>query len=77
MKANDVKQQNRQLVVLRFMVRHATQQGNAQPSNGYRVELPRPHDAIGVVLRDAYLRDIELPDDMNLLLRRMNGASHP
>lgn len=77
MKADDVKQQNRRSVVLRFMVRLATQQGNAQPSSGYRVELPRPHDAIGVVLRDAYLRDIELPDDMSLLLRRMNGTRHP
>lgn len=59
------------------MVRHATQQSNTQPVSGYRVELPRPHDAIGVVLRDAYVRDIELPDDMNLLLRRMNGNRRP
>ncbi len=59
------------------MVRHATQQRNDQPVSGYRVELPRPHDAIGVVLRDAYLRDIELPDDMTLLLRRMNGNRRP
>lgn len=55
------------------MVRHASQQGHAQPS-GYRVELPRPHDAIGVVLRDVFLRDCELPDDMTRMLRRMNGA---
>lgn len=55
------------------MVRHASQQGNAQPSNGYRVELPRVHDAMGVVLRDAYLRDCDLPDDMAALLGRMNG----
>lgn len=59
------------------MVRHASQQSNAQPSIGYRVELPRPHDAIGVVLRDAYLRDIELPDDMTVLLRRMNANHCP
>lgn len=59
------------------MVRHASQQGNAQLQSGYRVELPRPHDAIGVVLRDTYLRDIDLPDDMNLLLRRMNGNRCP
>lgn len=60
------------------MVRHASQQANAQQSpGGYRVELPRPHDAIGVVLRDAYLRDIELPEDMNQLLRRMNGNRCP
>lgn len=57
-----------------FMVRHATSEGNPQQPNGYRVELPRPHDAIGVVLRDSYLRDIDLPEDMILLLRRMNGV---
>ena len=57
-----------------FMVRHATPEGNAQQPVGYRVELPRPHDAIGVVLRDSYLRDIELPEDMTVLLRRMNGV---
>jgi len=74
MKAYDVKQQNRRPVVSMFMVRHATSEGNAQQPKGYRVELPRPHDAIGVVLRDSYLRDIELPEDMALLLRRMNGV---
>lgn len=74
MKGHDVKQQNRQLVVWMFMVRHASQQGNAQQLSGYRVELPRVHDAMGVVLRDAYLRDCELPEDMAVLLRRMNGA---
>lgn len=56
------------------MVRHASQQGNAQQQRGYRVELPRVHDAMGVVLRDAYLRDCDLPEDMTALLRRMNGA---
>jgi hypothetical protein len=75
MKVHDVKQQNPRSVVWMFMVRHASQQGNAQPPSGYRVELPRAHDAIGVVLRDSYLRDIELPEDMALLLRRMNGAN--
>jgi len=74
MKVCDVKQQNRQSVVWMFMVRHATPQGNTHQPGGYRVELPRPHDAIGVVLRDSYLRDIELPDDMAVLLRRMNGT---
>lgn len=58
------------------MVRHASQQGIAQPSNGYRVELPRVHDAMGVVLRDAYLRDYDLPEDMAVLLGRMNGHSN-
>ncbi|WP_447728836.1 hypothetical protein [Sphingomonas koreensis] len=72
MKDRDVKQQNPRSVVLRFMVRHTSQQGNAQPS-GYRVELPRVHDAVGVVLRDAYLRDSDLPEDMMALLRRINA----
>lgn len=58
------------------MVRHATQNGNRGSENGYRVELPRIHDAIGVVLRDAYERDADIPDDMARLLRRMNGAPH-
>ncbi|HEY0622025.1 hypothetical protein [Sphingomonas sp.] len=56
------------------MVRHASQQRSTQPPGGYRVELPRAHDAIGVVLRDSYLRDVELPEDMLALLHRMNGA---
>lgn len=74
MKVHDVKQQNPPSVVWMFMVRHAAPQSNPQQPSGYRVELPRPHDAIGVVLRDSYLRDIELPDDMAVLLRRMNGT---
>ena len=59
-----------------FMVRNASHHGNSPPQNGYRVELPRIHDAIGVVLRDAYERDADIPDDMAGLLRQMNGASH-
>ena len=74
MKVCDVKQQNRQSVVWMSMVRHASPQGNPQQPSGYRVELPRPHDAIGVVLRDSYVRDIELPEDMTRLLRCMNGT---
>lgn len=57
------------------MVRHASHHGNSQPPNGYRVELPRIHDAIGVVLRDAYERDSDIPEDMAGLLRQMNGRS--
>lgn len=56
------------------MVRHATQ-NNPRPDGGYRVELPRIHDAIGVVLRDVYERDSDIPGDMARLLRQMNGAS--
>lgn len=58
------------------MVRHANENSNRGSENGYRVELPRIHDAIGVVLRDAYARDADIPDDMAHLLRRMNGGSH-
>lgn len=49
-------------------MRHA----NGHP-NGYRVELPRVHDAIGAVLRNAYEREPDLPEDMAYLLNQMNG----
>jgi hypothetical protein len=45
---------------------------NISASNGYRVELPRECDAIGVVLRDAYERDLALPDDMSMLLKKIS-----
>jgi hypothetical protein len=38
----------------------------------YRIEAPRVGDAIGLALRDAYERDLGLPDDMAALLRRLN-----
>lgn len=41
--------------------------------SGYEVELPRESDAIGCVLRDAYARDLGLPDDMLALLRKMGS----
>ncbi|MCW4463050.1 hypothetical protein OK349_15155 [Sphingomonas sp. BT-65] len=44
--------------------------------NGYRVELPRIHDAIGVVLRDAYEREPELPQDMIHLLKQMSDTRY-
>ncbi|WP_423601971.1 hypothetical protein [Sphingomonas sp. MS122] len=60
-----------------FMVRHVTpssdmRHANGHP-NGYRVELPRVHDAIGAVLRNAYEREPDLPEDMAYLLNQMNG----
>ncbi len=55
------------------MARHLPSNGYTGPENGYRVELPRTSDAIGTVLRDAYARDLGVPDDMLLLLRRING----
>lgn len=40
---------------------------------GYRVEAPRVGDAIGLALRDAYDRDLGLPEDMAAMLRQLNG----
>jgi hypothetical protein len=38
----------------------------------YRVEAPRASDAIGLALRDAFARDLGLPDDMAAMLRQLN-----
>ena len=43
-------------------------------SPAYRVEPPRASDAIGVALRDAFERELNLPDDMVAMLRRLNGG---
>jgi hypothetical protein len=40
----------------------------------YRVEAPRASDAIGSALRDAFARDIGLPDDMMAMLASLNGG---
>jgi hypothetical protein len=37
----------------------------------YRVEAPRASDAIGLALRDAFARDLGLPDDMAAMLRQL------
>lgn len=42
-------------------------------ARAFRVEAPRASDAIGFALRDAYERDLGLPDDMAAMLRRLNG----
>lgn len=55
------------------MVRHMSSDALQLPDTGYRVELPRTCDTIGVVLRDAFERDVGLPDDMLRLLRKLNG----
>lgn len=39
---------------------------------GYRVEVPRASDAIGLALRDAYGREPSLPEDMAAMLRQLN-----
>lgn len=38
----------------------------------YRVERPRASDAIALSLRDAFDRESGLPEDMAMLLRRLN-----
>ena len=43
----------------------------------YRVERPRASDALAVSLRDAFERESGLPDDMVMLLRRLNGYEAP
>lgn len=62
------------------MVRHVTRSSDMRHANGhgngYRVELPRIHDAIGVVLRDTYEREPDLPEDMLHLLKQMNDKRH-
>ena len=38
----------------------------------FRVEAPSDSDAIGFALRDAYERDLHLPEDMLAALRRIH-----
>lgn len=45
-------------------------------TTAYTVELPRPYDALGRALRDAYQRDQGLPEDIRILLRRL-GRDFP
>jgi len=45
-----------------------------QPSvAAYRVESPQASDAIGSALRDAFAREMGLPDDMAVKLARLNS----
>jgi len=39
------------------------------------VRRPRPADAIGAALRDAYGGTVATPEDMLRLLRRLNGST--
>ena len=39
----------------------------------YRVESPHASDAIGMALRDAFVRETGLPDDMAMMLHQLNG----
>jgi hypothetical protein len=45
-------------------------------TGAYRVEGPRASDAVAAALRDAYEEEMDLPDDMIVLLHRLNGAPH-
>ncbi|MEG3179480.1 hypothetical protein [Sphingomonas sp. LT1P40] len=63
------------LYVLLFMIRNAPSSNADSANTGYRVSTPRTCDAVGVVLRDAYERDLGIPDDMASLLRQLNVRS--
>jgi hypothetical protein len=41
--------------------------------SAFRVESPRASDAIGKALRDIYVRDLGLPEDMAAMLHQLNG----
>jgi hypothetical protein len=41
----------------------------------YRVEAPHASDAVGSALRDAFARELGLPDDMAAMLTRLNGRA--
>lgn len=49
---------------------NATPHQQAQPVT---VEPPRACDAVGNALRDAYGKELTLPDDMIICLRKLNG----
>lgn len=68
-----VKQQMAGRFVGNGMARLASSNG-VQPRGGaYRVELPRPGDAIGGLLRESYADAQDLPNDMRKLLRKLGG----
>ena len=49
--------------------------GSAARNEATVVERPRAGDAIGIALRDAYTRDLGLPDDLAALLGRLDHRS--
>lgn len=67
-----VKQQNAKLIVLLGMTRNPSSPAAQRPDSAYRVKVPRASDAIGLVLRDAYERDLGLPEDMAALLNKIS-----
>jgi hypothetical protein len=58
------------------MIRTPHDSADAGGSQTYRVEPPRASDAIGASLRDAFDRDLGLPDDMLAMLRDLNAGGH-
>lgn len=54
--------------------RYSTSAPEAQ-DRAYRVQRPRASDAVAGALRDAYDAEPRLPDDMMVLLCRLNGDS--
>ncbi|MDT8757342.1 hypothetical protein MZO42_01400 [Sphingomonas psychrotolerans] len=59
------------------MTRTASLSAPEAQLRAYSVEPPRASDAIAVSLRDAFEREAGLPDDMIMLLRRLNGFEAP
>ena len=59
------------------VVRSSSRSAPEAQAPAYRVEPPRASDAIGLALRDAFERDLGLPDDMAAMLRRLHrGGPH-
>jgi hypothetical protein len=56
------------------MARDDAPSNHHSSEHGYRVHAPRAGDAIGLALRDAYERDLGLPEDMAAMLRRLGGG---
>ncbi|MGK6321227.1 hypothetical protein [Sphingomonas sp. DT-204] len=48
--------------------------GHSARNEATVVERPRAGDAIGVALREAYERDLGMPDDLAALLSRLDGS---
>lgn len=57
------------------MVRTSSRSAPEAQPPAYRIEVPRVGDAVGVALRDAFEREIGMPDDMRAMLRRLDRAS--
>ena len=58
-----------------FMTRSNTRSASTASQPAYQVEAPRASDAIGLALRDAYERDLGLPEDMARMLRSLSGPA--